>query len=315
MKPSPYLNLNRIEFVVTYHCTGRCAHCSLGDRLNQPGDCHHIETVTAVDAIKRLAELFPISSVMTFGGEPLLYPDLVCAIHQTAQACGIKERQVITNGYLARTDERIRETAQALHDAGVNQVLLSVDAFHQQTIPLEPVSRFAGAVKQTGTSIRLHPAWVVDREHQNPYNTKTEEILAELGPLGLPVSHGNNIFMAGNAAKNLAEYYPPPCLDLNQACGSMPYTAPLTDIPSLSIEPNGNVTVCNFVIGNLYREDIGKIAARYDPYENAYMRALLTGGAPALLAEAEANGVPVDCSGCYSVCDVCRRLACLTDCR
>ena len=28
-------NLNRIEFVVTYACTGRCKHCSEGDHIGQ----------------------------------------------------------------------------------------------------------------------------------------------------------------------------------------------------------------------------------------------------------------------------------------
>lgn len=34
---------------------------------------------------------------MTFGGEPLLYPEVVCKIHKAAEEMGIPERTIITN--------------------------------------------------------------------------------------------------------------------------------------------------------------------------------------------------------------------------
>lgn len=74
-------NLNRIEFVVTMACTGKCKHCSEGEHTNYTG---HIDTDTAVTAIREVCDYYSIESLMTFGGEPLLYPDVVCAIHRTA---------------------------------------------------------------------------------------------------------------------------------------------------------------------------------------------------------------------------------------
>lgn len=47
---------------------------------------------------------------------------------------------------------------QQLAESGVNAVLLSVDAFHQETIPLETVKIFAGAVKETEIPTRTNPA-------------------------------------------------------------------------------------------------------------------------------------------------------------
>ena len=91
-----FKNLNKIEFVVTYACTGRCKHCSEGDHTN----CgEHIDPQIAADAMRKIAAEYNIKTVMTFGGEPLLYADAVYAIMKTATELNIPKRQVITNGY------------------------------------------------------------------------------------------------------------------------------------------------------------------------------------------------------------------------
>ena len=74
-------NLNRIEFVVTMACTGKCKHCSEGEHVNCKG---HIDADIAVTSIREVCKNYRIESLMTFGGEPLLYPEVVCTIHRTA---------------------------------------------------------------------------------------------------------------------------------------------------------------------------------------------------------------------------------------
>lgn len=309
MKISPYINLDRIEFMVTYHCTGKCIHCSVADKLNSLKDHNHVQIKEATEAIVWLAKHFPITSVMTFGGEPLLYPDVVSAIHSTARDCGIEARQIITNGYFSKEEERVQEVADLLSDSGVNNLLLSVDAFRQQTIPIWPVYQFAKKVKEAGVeNVQLQPAWVVNKDHENSYNDRTKEILNEFADLDIPVGEGNDVFMAGNAIKYLAEYYDSPKLDLAKVCGTMPYTDALTDIKSISIVPNGDVMLCSYVIGNIYEECIADIVARYNPYENDFMRAILTGGGKALLDVMTEKGISVNCVECYSVCDLCHRI-------
>lgn len=309
MKLSPYININRIEFMVTYNCTGKCIHCSVADRLNSLKKYNYVWEREAAEAIEWLASHYDITSVMTFGGEPLLYPAVVATIHSTARKCGVEQRQLITNGYFSKQEERIGEVARMLSTSGVNNLMLSVDAFHQETIPLEQVRLFAAKIAEAGVErVRFQPAWVVNKEHENPYNQRTKEILASLADLNIPTASGNDISLAGNAAKYLAEYYEVPKLDLTKVCGNMPYTDLLTDIQSLSIVPNGDVMICSYVIGNIYREHIRDIVARYNPYENEYMQAILTGGGEALLAVMKEKGIAVDCEKCYSVCDLCRRI-------
>jgi len=303
---SPYLKIDRIEFMVTYQCSGKCKHCSVAPCLNNIAGGRHVKADKAVEAIEALSKLYHISSVMTFGGEPLLYPEVVCAIHEKAAECGIAVRQVITNGYFTRDAAKRRAVAYALAQAGVNDLLLSVDAFHQENIPVDAVHDFAESATHAGfPKMRLQPAWVVDALHDNPYNIKTREVLDGFSDLAIPVSDGNNIFLAGNARTYLSQYYEKHELNFSDKCGTMPYTDPLTEISSLSIVPNGDVTACGFVIGNIYSEDMRDIVARYDPYANDVMRAILEGGVPALLAYAQAAGITIDLSQCCSICDIC----------
>ena len=79
-------NLNRIEFVVTNACTGKCKHCSQGEHNNHD----KINKSLASDAVRKIAIEYNIKSVMTFGGEPLLCPETVCEIHKAARE--MKER-------------------------------------------------------------------------------------------------------------------------------------------------------------------------------------------------------------------------------
>ena len=88
-------NLNKIEFVVTYACTGRCKHCSEGDHSS----CgERIDPKIAADAVRKIAAEYGIKTVMTFGGEPLLYPDAVYEIMTAAKESNIPKRQVIIRG-------------------------------------------------------------------------------------------------------------------------------------------------------------------------------------------------------------------------
>ena len=248
---NPYLkNLRKIEFVITYACTGRCKHCSEGDHAA----CgERIDPAISADAVRRIAAAYEIQTVMTFGGEPLLYPDAVCAIMHAAKEMKIPNRQVITNGYFSKNAEQIREVAERLAAAGVNDLLLSVDAFHQETIPLEAVKSFAREAKACGIPIRLQPAWLVSPTDDNPYNRTTREILDRFRDMGLWENEGNIIFPEGNAKQYLAEYF-------TDSPPANPYAEDPYEVRCISFSPNGDV-----LGGNVYQRDIMEIIKDYAP--------------------------------------------------
>ncbi len=249
---NPYVqHLNRIEFLITLACTGRCKHCSEGAH---PAEGEWIDGEAAARAVDRLCDAYAMESLMTFGGEPLLHPDVVCRIHAAARDRGIPKRQLITNGFFSKEPEKIKETAEMLSQSGVNDILLSVDAFHQETIPIKPVKDFAQAVMEIGIPLRAHPAWLVGWEAKNPYNQKTLEILEEFARMGVAASDGNTIFPSGNALKYLKGYFDP------EEKGESPYEQDPEDVRSLCVSPNGDV-----LGGNLYQTDLLDIIEAYAP--------------------------------------------------
>ena len=250
MKNTYLKNLSKIEFVVTNACTGRCKHCSEGDHAA----CgERIDPQIAADAVRKVAAVYDIKTVMTFGGEPLLYTDAVYAIMTAAKELNIPKRQVITNGYFSKNADKIREVAKGLAACGVNDLLLSVDAFHQETIPTHIVKQFAAAAKACGIPIRLQPAWLVSATDDNPYNRKTREILDSFADMDITANEGNIIFPEGNALKYLAEYF-------TDELPENPYKDDPCNVRCVSFSPNGDV-----LGGNVYRKDIMKILEDYNP--------------------------------------------------
>lgn len=249
---NPYLkNLNRIEFLVTLACTGRCKHCSEGEHIS---DGAHLSGDIAAEAVRKICGEYKIDSLMTFGGEPLLYAEEVYKIHAAAKEMHIPARQLITNGFFSRDKGKISKTAKRLSESGVNSVLLSVDAFHQETIPLEYVKLFAESVKSEGIYIRSHPAWLVSAEDNNPYNNRTREILSEFSSMGISESDGNIIFPSGNALKYLSGYFSPVEEYIN------PYKENPADMRAVCFSPDGGI-----LGGNINNTDILEIIGNYRP--------------------------------------------------
>ncbi len=243
-------NLNRIEFVVTSACTGRCKHCSQGEHSNSENfDCK-----SAVDAVYKIASEYNIKSVMTFGGEPLLCYETVCEIHKAAKEMNIPQRQLITNGYFSKDSDKIKLVAKNLIECGVNEILLSVDAFHQETIPLEYVTKFVKAVNTADISLKVQPAWLVNPEADNIYNRKTREILRIFNRMGIETNEGNIVFPSGNALKYLSEYF-----DLSKEIIN-PYDEDPEDVRAICFSANGDI-----LGSNVYKQDITEILSSYNP--------------------------------------------------
>ena len=243
-------NLNKIEFVVTDVCMGKCLHCSAGE---DPVHGDRLDPTVAADAVRRITSIYTVRTVMAFGGEPLLHPDAVFAIMAAARAADVPHRQVITAGFFTRDEDEIFRVARLLAQSGVNDLLVSADAFHEACIPLEAVRKFVLAAKACEIPIRLQPAWLVSAADDNPYNRRTREILASFADAGIFPGEGNVIFPEGNARKYLAEYF----ADVQP---ENPYKENPCDVHCISFSANGDV-----LGDNVGRRDILDIIRDYRP--------------------------------------------------
>jgi MoaA/NifB/PqqE/SkfB family radical SAM enzyme len=299
-------NIQRVEFTINNSCTSRCKHCSEG---KLPAT-HHLDSKRAGKVLEDLSKCNQIDSIMTFGGEALLYPETVCDIHRVAKICNIPNRQLITNGCFSKKSERIKEVAKMLEESGVNDILLSVDCFHAEFLSLEWEREFAMALCESYRGrLRLQPSWLVSEEDDNPYNRKTRECLAYFDDLHLERNEGDVIFPEGNACIYLSEYFKKEPMDYSFQCGKALYTTPLDEVSELMIDCNGDVLPCYYPIGNILKEDIVSILSRYNPYENVFTKALLEDGIKGLAQIVEQENLSINPEDYYSPCGFCKAVA------
>lgn len=304
-----YLVVDRIEFVVTYLCNSRCAHCQLAEERTRKQPTS-IDKEKSVETVRKVSRTRVPKSIMTFGGEPLLYPEIVCAIHNKAEKEGIPLREIITNGLWATKTEEIDEIAHKLAKSGVNVVSISVDCFHQQFVPLKIVKRAAASAVEAGIErVCWNPCWIVSKNHENKYNRRTKTILQELRKLNVEESEGNNVQPRGRALSSLTEFLPPRTPVPKGKCGDTPYTEPLDRVRTISIEPDGRVTVCeNFLIGNAFTQDITDILENYDPHKIPEAKTILEKGMLGLIEWAKSRNVEPKPEGYCNICHMCTDL-------
>jgi len=309
MKKNSFLKVDRIEFIVTYRCNSHCKHCQIEQdkRESQPKS---IDKELAVRIVREITRMCSPGSIMTFGGEPLLFPDIVCAIHEAARAGGIERRQVITNAGCPRSAEKFRKVAFGLADSGVNSIHISIDAFHQEYIPLDIIEQNVQSLVNAGIDqLKWNPCWVISKEHNNSWNRHTKSILQALSHLSVTESSGNVVQPDGNALIWLKDFVPPMIPEPVGSCGDMPYTGRLDDIRGISVEPDGQIAVCTeFYIGNAHERDMIDMLGAYDPYQIPEMKAILEGGVTELAELASAKGIKTDPGGYYSICDMCQSI-------
>jgi hypothetical protein len=311
-----YIKLERLEFVVTWQCNSHCKHCSvIAKRVNKPAV---ISSALATKIVERIAGVYSITSIMTFGGEPLLFPEVVSDIHRAAMANGIPRREIITNAGWAGSENKAYAIALKLAESGVTNIAVSVDAFHQEHIPLDLVKRNVKTLIDAGMSVVWNPCWVVSAIHNNPWNERTRVILDDLSDLGIAVSEGNVVQPSGNALKWLADFLPPRSPYPEGTCEDVPYAGRLDNIISISVEPDGSITICKELsIGNAAEQNVLDVLENYDPYNSPGTVAILQGGTGKLAELAGKQGILPDPNGYYSICDKCidlrRRLARIQD--
>jgi hypothetical protein len=304
---TPYLTIERVEFVVTYRCNSTCIHCQVDEKQRRSKPAA-LDPGLAARMIREVCRAWSPRSVMTFGGEPLLYADAVYAVHSAARECGIPHRQVITNAGYPSAPERFKIVAHSLAESGVNSVYISVDAFHQEFVPLEIVERNARLLLEAGIpELHWNPCWVTSPEADNPWNRRTRQVLAALAHLPITQDEGNVLMPMGRACQQLAEYLPPRQSLPGGRCGELPYTSRPETVTSLSVEPNGDITACNVLV-NIAQPDLLGALQAYDPYKDRALKAVLEDGMEGLLRLARSIGVEPDPRGYYSICEMCTGL-------
>ena len=299
------MKLKGLDIILTYDCTGRCAHCCY--RAGPGAD--ETLSVAEVEGYLVAAADQPLKWVLLFGGEPFLhYALLRASVALAAQLAGVL---VVTNGYWATNPDTARQLLAGLQEAGLDYILFSVDAFHQEHTPLERVAIGIDTARELGyRTVEVDNRCLGAPDEDNAFNRRTQAIMARLAErcdlTGVNVIQGP-ARMVGRAADELSPYL--------AKRSTLPTECPLPDYlggdlraPStVEIHPGGWVNLCaGLALGNAHERPLDEILAEYDPNAHPIIRVLAREGPPGLLRLAQLHGYSpsgyVDgCHLCYQV--------------
>lgn len=144
---------------VTRRCPMSCGHCSMRSSL-------HLAESDA-EPLRAIVDSFTPDDHPRFvcltGGEPLLRPELVAALTKTAQRSGAKV-VMATGGFFVTKPTVPPAIERAL--AGIDHVVLSMDAFHEPEVPRREAIRFLRSVLQRGQGASVQ---LVGSGPEDPY--------------------------------------------------------------------------------------------------------------------------------------------------
>jgi GTP 3',8-cyclase len=117
--------LRDLRISVTDRCNFRCGYCMPKEVFGRGYDFLPKAEVLTFEEIARLARIFAglgVEKIRLTGGEPLLRRNLHQLVAQLAKINAVRDLTLTTNG------SRLVEEAQALRDAGLRRLTVSVDA-------------------------------------------------------------------------------------------------------------------------------------------------------------------------------------------
>jgi len=283
------MRLKGLDILLTYECTGSCAHCCYRAEPGQ-GDTM---TLAEVEGYLTAVVDQPLEGILLFGGEPFLCYDLLrTSIPLAAQLAYV---YVFTNGYWATDPDTARQRLAGLQEAGLDYILFSVDAFHQAHVPLERIGIGIEAARELGYGrIVIDNRFLGLPDADNSFNRCTQDNMARLAGLcdltSVEVYQGP-ARMVGRADDELSSYLP--------TQSTLPAECPLPDYlgsdlrapTGVEIHPGGWVNLCaGLALGNAHQRSLDEILANYDPQAHPIIRLLAREGPPGLLRLAQRHG-------------------------
>ncbi len=297
------IRLEGIDIILTYECTNRCAHCCY---RAGPGRNH---TMSVREVERYLAGIagHPLKYVLLFGGEPFLCFDLLR--ESVRHAASLATVLVFTNGFWAQDLDSAKRRLSALQEAGLNQILFSVDSFHQAYVPLERIGVGITAARDLGyETIEIDNRFLVGPDSGNPRDRTTVELMERLPSLcdlkGVNLHSGPSRII-GRGSDELSGGL--------RKQRAFPVSCPLPDYlggdlrapTSVEIHPEGWVNLCEgLALGNAQHTGLGEILEGYSASTHPIIRVLAEEGPSGLLREARTRGFTGN-EGHVSVCHLC----------
>jgi len=272
--------------LLTYRCNAACEFCYYQCGPDKGG----LMPVDLCLAAWRSLEILAgdHAKIHLTGGEPFLHWDHLVEILAEARRQGRAPVDLVeTNGFWATDERRVRDRLQRLIDLGVQRFKISVDPFHQEFVPIQPVQRLAAIAKEMFGVDRVLVRW--EQYLQAP---------ARGGALRPDVRDGVYLdtlrdhpcrFM-GRAADHLAGLLASRSAEAlaNRSC-----LACFLGAKGVHIDPYGNVfsgTCSGIILGNINEMPLETIWQQFHPERNDFIRILCEQGPHGHLEQAVSMG-------------------------
>jgi MoaA/NifB/PqqE/SkfB family radical SAM enzyme len=302
------IEVKTLQFLITYKCTSECKHCLYGSSPRK-------DSVLALEDVRGYLDALlpdhPINNVYFFGGEPLLYFDLLKEMIEEVRKAEVPGRGILTNCFWGKDGTTARRYMKELKEAGLNRVVFSCDMFHQEFVPINAVKGAIRAAKEAGIGwTKLNMKSQGDKEQDNEVNRKAMEFMEELtGEFDFDEVDLRPYNMVGRSVEELEGTLPLQELPTDR-CGESEGTfkMDMRNPTGIVIDPEGWVQVCSGVsIGNAKQVPIKDILEGFDYKKHLILSRAIDDGARGLLDLAKVKGYKPEkgyatlCHVCYSV--------------
>ena len=257
--------ISRAVFSVTYDCPISCKYCVTE---SGPWNGPALDAPFMSNVIDEALELGNLISIVFTGGEPLLkLHDVKQTIHYAHQHQ--LWTRIVTNSFWATTPDIALHTLSDLKQAGLCEINLSCDDFHQEHIPLERVRNAYQAARKLDLSIliahkRIKNGQITSESISNFLGVKLIEFKEDgenqktnlySSSLTIPIGHGAN-------SLNPDDYiiYPTSLSACSPPCSSI--------LSSIIVSPTKDVRICcgmidqmvpELTVGNLEKQTLAEI--------------------------------------------------------
>ena len=293
------IHITAAGLLLTYWCNARCPHCY---ELSGPG---RRGWMSPEDARRHFANLSRMglraSGIHVGGGEPFGNYPLLLEVVRAARENGLEGvGYVETNGYWALDEATTRQRLRELREAGMRQISISADAFHQTFVDPECLRRLWSAAREVlgERGVRARRWRLLKSPRDLRFAGPQERTEAYREALGSCKER-----MTGRAARKLANLLPrfPAETFRGQDCRQA-----LRDAAHVHIDPSNNVfpgTCAGLVLGKA--EGPGGLATVLAGPRGQVWRTLTVEGPRGLLAVAKEEGYREEPEGYADKCHLC----------
>lgn len=292
---------NSLSISLTYKCNFLCGHCSVE---SGPHRSEVLPRGLMVKAIEESVEVSSIRLVAFTGGEPTLFMGQLLEGIGLAHGRGFLTR-LVTNAWWARTYEKAKEVVDRFREAGLDELNISYDRFHEPWLAMHGgfnnVINAAKAAREAGITVVVAVLKLLDGP-QPEYGT----VRARLAEAGL---EDVMVMQDAPAVLGRAASLPKDSIPVYE----LPEVGCINSGSTLTVLPTGDVTYCCghpifsrgvawfYRLGNVAVDPIPRLVEKMR--RNALVLALRYAGPVRMLKELglEEKRFSHICDACYLV--------------